>query len=303
MSVILALDDLRPDPGIDPTGPGITTTTFYRASSDTPDSPSAYLLQFEPGRVASPHYHVADEFQVMVGGKGKFGRREVSPYCVHFARAYTPYGPLLPDEKTGWAFLTLRTRYDPGAQFLIEALRQIPDRRPWQVIKKIAFPVAGSGVSSQDILEIKDDQGLFARSLTMGPDTQVAAPGPSGGDGQYVVVVKGSLVHENKERKALALVFLKPDENAFQIHAGPRGLEAIILNFPQVKPRIVEAMASSADCKFKKWRCELCTFAYDEAKGMPEEGVPAGTRWEDVPDTWCCPDCSANKSDFQMVET
>ena len=33
---------------------------------------------------------------------------------------------------------------------------------------------------------------------------------------------------------------------------------------------------------------------------MPEEGITPGTRWEDVPETWTCPDCSSSKSDFQM---
>ena len=53
---------------------------------------------------------------------------------------------------------------------------------------------------------------------------------------------------------------------------------------------------------FKKWQCVLCAFFYDEAVGMPEEGVAPGTRWEDVPETWTCPDCAAGKSDFEMVE-
>ena len=52
--------------------------------------------------------------------------------------------------------------------------------------------------------------------------------------------------------------------------------------------------------QFKLWQCALCSFTYDEAKGMPEEGIAAGTRWEDVPESWSCPDCSASKSDFQM---
>jgi rubredoxin len=26
------------------------------------------------------------------------------------------------------------------------------------------------------------------------------------------------------------------------------------------------------------------------------------TKWEDVPEDWVCPDCGANKSDFDMVE-
>ena len=52
----------------------------------------------------------------------------------------------------------------------------------------------------------------------------------------------------------------------------------------------------------KKWRCLICDFVYEEAKGIPDEGIAPGTRWEDVPDTWTCPDCGAGKSDFQMVE-
>ena len=32
------------------------------------------------------------------------------------------------------------------------------------------------------------------------------------------------------------------------------------------------------------------------------EGIEPGTRWEDVPVSWCCPDCGAGKEDFEMVE-
>lgn len=51
----------------------------------------------------------------------------------------------------------------------------------------------------------------------------------------------------------------------------------------------------------RKWRCVICDFEYDEAAGMPDDGIPAGTRWEDVPDDWSCPDCGAPKAEFQMV--
>lgn len=52
----------------------------------------------------------------------------------------------------------------------------------------------------------------------------------------------------------------------------------------------------------KKWQCMVCEFIYDEALGHPEDGIPPGTRWEDVPDDWCCPDCGVGKEDFYMVE-
>jgi rubredoxin len=53
---------------------------------------------------------------------------------------------------------------------------------------------------------------------------------------------------------------------------------------------------------FKIWECALCGFRYDEAAGLPEEGLPPGTRWQDVPATWTCPDCGAGKDDFEMRE-
>ncbi|MBT8769340.1 rubredoxin [Metapseudomonas boanensis] len=50
----------------------------------------------------------------------------------------------------------------------------------------------------------------------------------------------------------------------------------------------------------KTWICVVCGLIYDETKGWPEEGIPAGTRWADVPDDWVCPDCGVGKADFDM---
>lgn len=52
----------------------------------------------------------------------------------------------------------------------------------------------------------------------------------------------------------------------------------------------------------KKWQCFFCAFVYDEALGIPGEGIAPGTRWEDVPEDWICPECGAAKPDFMMLE-
>ena len=52
----------------------------------------------------------------------------------------------------------------------------------------------------------------------------------------------------------------------------------------------------------KAYMCVICGFIYEEAKGHPETGIAPGTRWEDVPLNWQCPDCGAGKEDFEMVE-
>ena len=51
----------------------------------------------------------------------------------------------------------------------------------------------------------------------------------------------------------------------------------------------------------RKWQCIVCGYVYDESVGEPEEGIAAGTRWEDIPDDWVCPDCGVGKHDFEMV--
>ena len=53
---------------------------------------------------------------------------------------------------------------------------------------------------------------------------------------------------------------------------------------------------------FKKWRCVICDWVYDEELGAPNDGIAPGTRWEDVPADWSCPDCGASKADFEMIE-
>lgn len=53
---------------------------------------------------------------------------------------------------------------------------------------------------------------------------------------------------------------------------------------------------------YAKYACITCDLIYDEEKGWPEEGFPPGTLWRDIPDDWMCPDCSASKDDFYIVE-
>lgn len=54
--------------------------------------------------------------------------------------------------------------------------------------------------------------------------------------------------------------------------------------------------ATSAGCAW------VAAFLYDEAQGLPEHGLPPGTRWKEVPEDWVCPDCGTPKARFEMVE-
>jgi rubredoxin len=66
-------------------------------------------------------------------------------------------------------------------------------------------------------------------------------------------------------------------------------------------PEAARAEAVSAD-DFKQWVCVICGWVYDEAAGLPDEGIAPGTRWADVPADWRCPLCDVGKEDFALVE-
>jgi len=47
-----------------------------------------------------------------------------------------------------------------------------------------------------------------------------------------------------------------------------------------------------------KYVCEVCGYVYDEELGIPEENIPAGTKFEDLPDDFICPECGVDKNMF-----
>ena len=51
-----------------------------------------------------------------------------------------------------------------------------------------------------------------------------------------------------------------------------------------------------------KWECIVCGLVYDEKEGWPDDGIAPGTKWEDVPEDWLCPDCGVGKEDFELIE-
>lgn len=73
--------------------------------------------------------------------------------------------------------------------------------------------------------------------------------------------------------------------------------------FNSITSRIFLCIMTAADSEvFKTYMCLICGFIYDEAAGVPEEGIAPGTKWDDVPMNWTCPECGARKEDFEMVE-
>ena len=51
-----------------------------------------------------------------------------------------------------------------------------------------------------------------------------------------------------------------------------------------------------------KYQCDVCGYVYDPAVGDPDNGVAAGTAFDDLPDDWTCPVCGAEKDQFEKAD-
>ena len=51
-----------------------------------------------------------------------------------------------------------------------------------------------------------------------------------------------------------------------------------------------------------RYVCNICSYVYDPEVGDPDAGIEPGTKFEDLPDDWVCPECGAIKEQFDKEE-
>ncbi len=199
-------------------------------------APQSFLVEQDPDTTILTHYHQQNQFQVIVGGSGTLGRHAVAPLLVHYAGAFTGYGPIVSGAQ-GLHYLTLRPQFDPGAQFLPEARERLV-RGPKAHFS--SAPIATLAAAArralaaplcEDILPPAPD-GLAVQLYRLPPGASMAALAPSTGHGQYLLVAAGAMHVDGRTLEAPENVFVSSDEPAFTMRAGPDGLEALLLQFP-----------------------------------------------------------------------
>jgi len=50
-----------------------------------------------------------------------------------------------------------------------------------------------------------------------------------------------------------------------------------------------------------KYRCKVCGYVYDPSGGDPESGAEPGTSFEALPESWICPICGVDKTQFEKI--
>jgi rubredoxin/flavin reductase (DIM6/NTAB) family NADH-FMN oxidoreductase RutF len=72
---------------------------------------------------------------------------------------------------------------------------------------------------------------------------------------------------------------------------------------PETAPTFIKSEAAVKKDKplMQKYICTVCNYIYDPEAGDIDGGIQPGTAFEDIPDSWVCPVCGANKSEFVKV--
>ncbi len=51
----------------------------------------------------------------------------------------------------------------------------------------------------------------------------------------------------------------------------------------------------------KNWECTVCGYIYNPKIGDPENGIKPVKKFEDLPEDWVCPECGAEKDQFEEM--
>jgi hypothetical protein len=218
-----------------PNGTGYWRNSLIASPAEDAVAPQSFLVEQDPGTVIEPHFHLENEFQVMVGGSGSLGRHAVEPVSVHYAGAHTGYGPITAGNE-GLHYFTLRARMDSGAQFLPgarEKMQRVPKRH---LLGNPVQPSEASELTARRetqliaVLEPQTD-GIAAWMLRIPAGRSASAPVHPGG-GRFLLVIGGALELNGERLPRLATAFVSADEEAPPLRAGSGGLEVLVLQFP-----------------------------------------------------------------------
>jgi len=197
----------------------------YLASPPGAGEPQAFLVEmWEPGAVIPPHFHREDEFQVVVAGNGRLGKHALEAVAVHFADAYTPYGPIRVGP-AGLAFFTLRARADAGAEYMPESRARMARKAR----RSVAADVPPRGETAA--LWPTHDDGLGAWIARARPGE--AAASPPGDGGRYYLVVAGSALGGATALPRWSCVWKPAGAAHPALAAGPGGADIVVVQFPE----------------------------------------------------------------------
>jgi hypothetical protein len=218
--------------------------TFHKSewmdSGEAPGiAPTMFLVEQPPNCSLEPHFHTRNQFQLFVAGQGRLGPQELALVMVHYAGAFTGYGPLVSGSE-GLKYFTIRAQFEsgfiPAAQAREKMIRG-PKRHAQAVVGE---PLTSTALAALAQLDCKDiiqpDAGLGVRRLRLPASTYCDVSHITGSSGFFLVILAGVA--------QVAGIKLQPWESAFvpfadgvqQVQAAEGGTELVVLHVPDEAP-------------------------------------------------------------------
>jgi hypothetical protein len=224
---------------------GKNRNTLKEGEAAPPDDglyPMAFLVEKEAAAIVHPHFHQADQYQVVVQGSGRLGLHDIASVAVHYTDAYSAYGPIVAAEE-GVAWFTLRNAWDPGARYMPAHRRQLREARAKYRHREATCgplpPLTDTELAGLTALQggaviAETPDGLGTWRYTVPALGSVTGPAPSTGGGQFWLVSAGSAsVAGGSLLPPQSCVFVAPEDAAACLTAGPMGADLICMQFPK----------------------------------------------------------------------
>jgi hypothetical protein len=222
----------------------VVNDTFHKGEwmengEDARLSPTVFLAEQPPNCELLPHFHRQNQFQLFVHGSGSLGPHRVDPVTIHYAGAYTGYGPLVA-ENDGLKYFTIRSVFDTGLIAANEARTKMvrgPKRHesvslgaPWPEDKLATLQESCAS------WRIAPKDGLAAQHVRLAPGDTLVLEGIPASDGQFVFVLSGEALSGQGTLRPWESLFATADEHGVTLQARTRGAELVCLHMPQRDP-------------------------------------------------------------------
>lgn len=229
---------------VDVKGEAYYRSEWLESSQDPWLSPTVFMVEQPPNASLAGHFHAENQFQIFVGGEGRIGAHTISPMTVHYAGAYSGYGPLIAGPQ-GIRYFTIRSVYETGMMSSTDSSKMVrgPKRHlvtePQPAIDA-AVLAALTRVETDELIALQPD-GIAVSLLRLPAGASGRGLDPASGGGQFFLVLGGELLHGDKALHRWESMFASCDEAAVLLRAGEGGLEVLLLQMAPKDPAYIVA--------------------------------------------------------------
>ncbi len=207
---------------------------WLESGEDPTLSPTASLIEQPPHCTLESHFHRQNQFQVFVEGDGTIGSHALDCVLVHYAGAYTGYGPLISGPQ-GIKYFTIRPVCESGLIPISEAREKMirgPKRHLTVGPLNLSSPPPEARPGQQCMLHPFDADGLGIGYVPVSAGAHLQFDRHPVSDGVFVFVLKGPLQLQGHSLAAWEMFFISRDEPLPDCTAGDEGAQILTLHCP-----------------------------------------------------------------------